>query len=150
MKKIGASKDARPSLTWWRRSLGSWAISAASLALSAMQVEAAASCHQKATWPKLIGYGTADTEVVSVDRCSSNGKLALAIKTLEDEFVKNATAPSGQVAPLMLTQMNPSTEQYEWAYVVHKVYYTTGEKNPPFLFYTPDCSKIVVHTIDES
>ena len=74
--------------------MGSWALSAASLALSALQVEAAASCHQKATWPKMIGYETANTEVVSVDRCSSNGKLALAIKTVEDAFVKNATTPT--------------------------------------------------------
>ena len=49
----------------------------------------ASSCVPSATWPKLIGYGTADTSVISASRCSTTGQLVLALQTTEDEFVKN-------------------------------------------------------------
>ena len=43
----------------------------------------AVDCFPGATFPKMIGYGLADTNVVSIDRRASDEVLALAMYTTE-------------------------------------------------------------------
>ena len=80
---------------------------------------------------------TLKTEVVSISRCGIDGKLALGIRSLEDDFV-------GKVADSeksnMVAVLDPDTEVYQWMKVIENVY-----KNDNFYpKYVPDCSKILI------
>ena len=52
-----------------------------------LQTCAAIDCFEAATWPKLIGYGKADTEIVDIDRRASDGMLALVIVSDEADLL---------------------------------------------------------------
>ena len=95
----------------------------------------AASCFPEATWPKLIGYGNADTEVVDIDRRDSDGMLVLVIKSDEDDLVKNAGTSSNTRS---FTAYDVNTETYLWWKVFINV-----SGSPTFVYITPDGSKVL-------
>ena len=70
-----------------------------------MTIGFAANCFPEVTWPKLIGYGKADTEVVSISRCSSSGELALILQTEEADLVGNDSTNK-----ISISKFNPDTE----------------------------------------
>ena len=131
----------------WRKSFASWAVRALTVAMGVTPVSRAADCHAASTWPKMIGYGLKTSQVIHAARCSTNGKLALAIFTEEGDLVGKATPRSGNTNPLMVTSFDPSTEKYDWAFVVDRASfkYCSYKRDCPTLLYTPDCSKLVVH-----
>ena len=95
----------------------------------------ASSCFEQATWPKLIGYGKADTEVLEIDRRGSDGMLVLLIKTDEDDLVKNAGTSSDSRS---VTTLDVSSNVYLWWKVLTDV--RTGYSH---VYFSPDGSKVL-------
>ena len=97
---------------------------------------AAQNCFPAATWPKLIGYGKSDTEVVSIDRRDSDGMLALVVATGEDDLVGIANSSSDSRAYMTF---DTATETYKW----FKVFSGVNTDFPSFVYFTPDGSKVL-------
>ena len=80
-------------------------------------------CYEGSTWPKLIGYGKGDTEILSIDRRDSDGMLAMMVKSDEPDLIGNAFTEGGDKAgsganTRAYTVYDPDTEQYIWLKVV--------------------------------
>ena len=101
----------------------------------------AANCFPDASWPKLIGYGLADTKIHAVARSSSTGELALALRTSEADLVGNL----GSSYTLSVTVFNPTTESYNWYKVLDNI-----SAYASLIIYTPDGSKIFTSFKTES
>ena len=99
---------------------------------------AATDCFEAATWPKLIGYGKADTEIVDIDRRVSDGMLALLIKSDETDLLNNAGTSADT---RILTVYDPDAEVYKWLKVFSYGWY--GNYHARFVFFTPDGSKVL-------
>ena len=72
-------------------------------------------CFQGSTWPKAIGYGLNDTEVISIDRRKQDGLLAMTVTTGEADLVGNVGDSSDT---LMVLALDPDTDTYIWTKVV--------------------------------
>ena len=65
----------------------------------------------------MIGYGLADTSVVSIDRRAADDFLALAITTTENDLVGAYTSV------ISVTNYDPGTDNYIWYQVVDDAKY---------------------------
>ena len=81
---------------------------------------AAANCLQEATWPKLIGYGEADTDIIGIDRRASDGMLVLQLTTGEDDLIANAGTSTDTMS---YAAFDPDDELYKWFKVFQGVTY---------------------------
>ena len=72
-------------------------------------------CFQGSTWPKAIGYGLSDTEVISIDRRKQDGLLAMTVATGEVNLVGKV---GGYTNSLMVHALDPDTDEYIWTKVV--------------------------------
>ena len=99
---------------------------------------AAADCFPQATWPKLIGYGKADTEVEDMDRRDSDGMLALLIASGEEDFIKNAGTSDTTVS---FAAFDTETETYKW----WKVFSNARPNLKRYVYFTPDGSKVLAY-----
>ena len=88
----------------------------------------------KATWPKLIGYGKADTFISKIDRRNSDGFLAMCMESAEPDLFANA---AGVKVAYML--FDPNNEQYKWIKIIEDLRWNMDYQ----LHFTPDGSKIL-------
>ena len=94
----------------------------------------AVDCFPGATFPKMIGYGLADTSVVSIDRRAADDFLALAITTTENDLVGAYTNV------ISVTNYDPGTDTYIWYQVVDDAKYAQREA---FVYFTPDGNRVL-------
>ena len=95
----------------------------------------ASSCFEQATWPKLIGYGKADTEVIEIDRRGSDGMLVLLVSTDEADLVENAGTSSDTRS---VTTLDVSSNVYRWWKV-----FTDVRTYGAHIYFSPDGSKVL-------
>ena len=101
----------------------------------------AQSCFSGASWPKLIGYGKADTSVIAIDRRTApSPALFLAMVSDEADFVFNAGTSATTIGYLALDE---TTETYMWFKVMADGRYNTGDPNYAFVHVSPDGSKVL-------
>ena len=72
-------------------------------------------CFQGSTWPKAIGYGFNDTEVISIDRRKQDGLLAMTVTTGEADLIGKV---GDSTDTLMVLALDPDTDTYIWTKVV--------------------------------
>ena len=94
-------------------------------------------CYPGAIFPKLIGYGLAETSIVSVDRRASDGRLAMAVITAEDDIVGQASVPSDTGTWM---SYDPDADSYVWVKIIEGV---KPDKARTFVRFTGDGSKVL-------
>ena len=93
-------------------------------------------CFPGSTWPRLIGYGIADTEVRSIDRRDSDGALALMILSGEADLIANAGSSTNT---RIYGVFDPNTDDYLWLKVIQNV--INGRYSG--VSFSPDGSKVL-------
>ena len=104
-----------------------------------LSLSTATDCFEAATWPKLIGYGKADTEIVDIDRRVSDGMLALLIKSDEADYLNNAGTSADTI---ILTVYDPDAEVYKWLKVFSGV--RTETYYEQYVYFTPDGTRVLI------
>lgn len=92
-------------------------------------------CFPGATFPKMIGYGLQDTEVVSIDRRASDEALVFAAYTTESNLVGGLA--SSNVLSVMLYL--PASDTYSWYKVIDDV----DTSRLAFIYFSPDGSRVL-------
>ena len=100
-------------------------------------------CYPGSTWPRLIGYGKSETEVIGIDRRASDGALALHIMTSEADL--NANAGNFNTARIY-SVFDTATDSYTWLKVVQNHRPNTYS----FIYFSPDGTKVLASYIDDA
>ena len=95
----------------------------------------AVDCFPGATFPKMIGYGLADTKVLSIDRRAADDFLALSLRTEENDLV------GADTYVMSVMNYDPGTDDYIWYKVVEDVnIYLRGA----YVYFTADGNRILL------
>lgn len=86
----------------------------------------------------MIGYGKADTEVIDIDRRSSDGMLVMQVSTSEADFVHNAGTQGNSRSVVAYDVTN---DVYKW-WVAFK---SVRTDRPHFVYFSPDGTKVLVN-----
>ena len=73
--------------------------------------QTAVNCFPETSWPKLLGYGKAETEIRSIDRSKVDGSLAMTIVTGEADLIGRAGTSSDTIG---ITVFDPIQDSYLW------------------------------------
>ena len=97
----------------------------------------ATSCFETATWPKLIGYGFYNTNVIDIDRRSTDGMLVLQVSTSEPDLVQNAGSSGNSRGVVAFDVTN---NVYKW----WKAFQDVRINNGHWVYFSPDGTKVLV------
>ena len=93
-------------------------------------------CFPSATFPKMIGYGLADTEVTSIDRRASDEVLAMAVITTEADLI--GALGSNDVTSVLT--YDPISDAYVWYKTVSDVVTTRMS----IVYFSPDGNRVLL------